>query len=67
MGEDLVTELLNADQSNDAGIKAQRERVAILKQRLAKVNDPLARQLFDSGGCAGEEERLDHRRRRLGL
>jgi pyruvate-ferredoxin/flavodoxin oxidoreductase len=46
VGEDLVTELLNADQSNDAGIKAQRERVAILKQRIAKVDDPLARQLL---------------------
>jgi pyruvate-ferredoxin/flavodoxin oxidoreductase len=46
VGEDLVTELLNADQSSDAGIKGQRARVEILKQRIAKVDHPLARQLL---------------------
>jgi pyruvate-ferredoxin/flavodoxin oxidoreductase len=40
VGEQLVTELLNADQSNDGGINAQRERVALLKQRLTDANDP---------------------------
>jgi len=35
VGESLVNDLLNADQSTEAGIKAQRERVALLKQRLA--------------------------------
>jgi pyruvate-ferredoxin/flavodoxin oxidoreductase len=34
LGQDLVDDLLNADQSTEAGIKAQRERVAILKERL---------------------------------
>ncbi len=34
VGEDLVQELLGADQAHEAGVKAQRERVAILKQRL---------------------------------
>src|SRR6266849_4468827 len=34
VGEDLAQELLGADQSHEAGIKAQRERVALLKQRL---------------------------------
>jgi pyruvate-ferredoxin/flavodoxin oxidoreductase len=42
VGEQLVTELLNADQSNDGGINAQRERVALLKQRLTDANDPRA-------------------------
>ena len=35
VGDDLVTSLLNADQSNETGISAQRERVAALKQKLA--------------------------------
>ncbi|HZU86952.1 MAG TPA: pyruvate:ferredoxin (flavodoxin) oxidoreductase, partial [Anaerolineaceae bacterium] len=46
IGETLVTDLLSADQSNDAGIRAQRERVAILKDRLAGIKDIRAAQLF---------------------
>ncbi len=46
----------------EAGIQAQRERVADLKQKLAKIKDPAAKQLAVAGGYAGEEERLDHRR-----
>jgi pyruvate-ferredoxin/flavodoxin oxidoreductase len=46
VGEDLVTSLLGGDQSNEAGIKAQRERVALLRQRLQGVNDPKARDLL---------------------
>ena len=46
VGEELVTALLNADQSSEAGIKEQRERVALLKQRLQAMNDPRARDLF---------------------
>ncbi|MFN8484336.1 MAG: pyruvate:ferredoxin (flavodoxin) oxidoreductase [Anaerolineae bacterium] len=34
VGADLVAELVSADQSNETGIKAQRERVALLKDRL---------------------------------
>ncbi len=34
VGEQLVHELLNADQSNEAGIRMQRGRVAMLKERL---------------------------------
>jgi pyruvate-ferredoxin/flavodoxin oxidoreductase len=45
VGESLATELLNADQASEAGIRAQRERVTILKQRLAQVNDPRAKKL----------------------
>jgi len=45
LGEELVDGLLKADQSSEAGISAQRERVALLKQRLAGNPDPLARQL----------------------
>jgi len=46
VGESLVDELLNADQSDETGIKAQRERVALLKQRLENVDDPKARDLY---------------------
>jgi len=41
VGEELVQALLNTDQSSESGIRAQRERVAMLKQRLQdemKVN-----------------------------
>ncbi len=34
---DLVEDILNADQHDDAGINAQRERVALLKQRIDAV------------------------------
>jgi pyruvate-ferredoxin/flavodoxin oxidoreductase len=46
VGEDLVGAILNADQMDNAGINAQRERVALLKQRLADSNDTKARDLF---------------------
>jgi len=46
VGETLVSELLNADQSNEAGIKAQRERVALLKERLAGIETPQAKDLL---------------------
>ena len=46
IGGDLTDGLLSADQSDDAGIQAQRERVEELKNKLQKVNDPAARQLL---------------------
>jgi pyruvate-ferredoxin/flavodoxin oxidoreductase len=46
VGEQLVAELLNADQSDEAGIRKQRERVAMLKQRLQGDADPRARDLL---------------------
>jgi len=45
IGETLVTELLNADQATDAGVKLQRDRVTELKKKLSGSKDPLARQL----------------------
>ncbi len=45
VGEELVSAILNADQSTEAGINEQRQRVALLKQRLESLNDPIARQL----------------------
>src|SRR5690606_33863277 len=46
IGADLADALLDADQSDAAGIEAQRERVAALKQRLADNTDPAARDLM---------------------
>ncbi len=42
----LAEELLNADQTTEAGIKAQRERVAALKQKLSGKTDPKSRDLL---------------------
>ena len=46
VGESLVDEILSADQTSEAGIHQQRERVAILKQRLQAVDNPRARDMF---------------------
>jgi pyruvate-ferredoxin/flavodoxin oxidoreductase len=46
VGEELVEELTNADQSSEMGIKEQRQRVALLKQRLEGVDDLRARNLL---------------------
>ncbi len=46
VGEPLMTGLLSADQSTEAGIKEQRERVALLKARLQGVKDPRARDML---------------------
>jgi len=45
IGDELVTGILKADQSDEAGIYAQRERVAALKKRLAELNTTEARNL----------------------
>ncbi|MBU1660217.1 MAG: pyruvate:ferredoxin (flavodoxin) oxidoreductase [Chloroflexi bacterium] len=46
VGEQLVDEVLAADMSDEAGIQARRERVEILKQRLAGNDDPKAKDLL---------------------
>jgi pyruvate-ferredoxin/flavodoxin oxidoreductase len=45
LGDTLVGELLEADQSTEAGIIAQRTRVSALRERLAGKRDPQARDL----------------------
>jgi pyruvate-ferredoxin/flavodoxin oxidoreductase len=45
IGDNVVKALLAADQSDEAGILAQRERVATLKSRLADLDSPEARRL----------------------
>ena len=46
VGEQLVDEILSAKQNDEAGIRDQRQRVAILKQRLQDVDDPAARDML---------------------
>jgi pyruvate-ferredoxin/flavodoxin oxidoreductase len=45
IGERLARELLDADQSTESGIRAQRERVLALRQALAPLPGPEARRL----------------------
>jgi pyruvate-ferredoxin/flavodoxin oxidoreductase len=45
VGDNLVRELLEADQSNEAGIAAQRKRVEALRQALTKLQSGEARRL----------------------
>ena len=47
IGETLTTELLNADQTTDAGIRAQRARVEALRSKLAGSKNPRARFLSE--------------------
>jgi pyruvate-ferredoxin/flavodoxin oxidoreductase len=47
VSEDLVRGLQAADPTTEAGIAAQREHVARIKERLAKIDDPTARRLRD--------------------
>jgi pyruvate-ferredoxin/flavodoxin oxidoreductase len=46
LGDELVAGILNADQKDEAGIHDQRQRVAALKQKLAKLDAPEAKQLL---------------------
>jgi pyruvate-ferredoxin/flavodoxin oxidoreductase len=45
VGAELRDAILAADQSSDAGIAAQRERIAALKAALSEINIPAARDL----------------------
>jgi pyruvate-ferredoxin/flavodoxin oxidoreductase len=46
LGDDLVNGIVNADQSDEAGIFEQRERVVALKEKLPKLNSPEAKLLL---------------------
>jgi pyruvate-ferredoxin/flavodoxin oxidoreductase len=46
VGEELAYEILAAEQRDEAGIYEQRERVALLKQRLQGIDSDEARQLL---------------------
>ncbi len=46
LGDSLVDAILNADQTSESGIRQQRERIAILKQKLEHQNSLEAKQLL---------------------
>ncbi|HEY5616273.1 MAG TPA: pyruvate:ferredoxin (flavodoxin) oxidoreductase, partial [Bacteroidota bacterium] len=46
VGHELVQEILEADQSNEAGIHEQRQRVELLRARLNSIEDPKAQSLL---------------------
>ncbi len=46
LGDELVKAIVEADQSNDAGIAAQRERVGLLREKLAGVKSAEAKDLL---------------------
>jgi pyruvate-ferredoxin/flavodoxin oxidoreductase len=46
IGEDLAQAIINADQKTEPGIFAQRERVKLLKEKLAAIHSPEARDLL---------------------
>jgi pyruvate-ferredoxin/flavodoxin oxidoreductase len=46
LGDELVKGLREADQSDEAGIRAQRERITRLKKKLEKSADPKAKDLL---------------------
>jgi pyruvate-ferredoxin/flavodoxin oxidoreductase len=46
IGAELADEILNADQATEAGINAQRDRVAELKHKLAKAETPAEKDLL---------------------
>jgi pyruvate-ferredoxin/flavodoxin oxidoreductase len=47
IGADLVSDIMNADQSEEPGIFEQRERVEVLKKKLKSINTPQAAQLLN--------------------
>ena len=47
IGTEFATEILEADQTTEAGVRAQRSRVDDLKKRLTEIKDGRARKLFD--------------------
>ncbi len=46
IGDQLVGELLNADQSDEAGIFEQRERIEVLKSKLETLDTPESKRLI---------------------
>ncbi|MBI4913743.1 MAG: pyruvate:ferredoxin (flavodoxin) oxidoreductase [Acidobacteria bacterium] len=46
LGDELVAGILTGDHATEAGIRAQRERVAALKAKLAGAKDPESRRLL---------------------
>ncbi|MCW9031251.1 MAG: 4Fe-4S binding protein, partial [Gammaproteobacteria bacterium] len=45
VGDELVTQLLNPDESNETGIAQQREKIQTLRNKLKNIKSPAAREL----------------------
>ena len=67
IGDGLATAILDADQSSEAGIAEQRERVEALRRRLAGLAVAGGAPARNARRLPGEEERVARRRRRLGV
>ena len=46
LGDELVSSILNADQTTNQGVREQRARVAVLKGKLASSKSPMAKKLL---------------------
>ncbi|MBP8997556.1 MAG: pyruvate:ferredoxin (flavodoxin) oxidoreductase [Anaerolineaceae bacterium] len=46
LGDTLVSEILNADQTTEPGVREQRKRVEALKQKLSSIQNPSAKMLL---------------------
>ncbi|HQU35287.1 MAG TPA: thiamine pyrophosphate-dependent enzyme, partial [Anaerolineales bacterium] len=55
LGNDLVEAILHADQSDDAGIEAQRERVTAVKNKRSESKDPKAKDLIGVADALGKK------------
>jgi pyruvate-ferredoxin/flavodoxin oxidoreductase len=51
LAPDLAPLIVEADQATEAGIAAQRERLELLRERLARMDDPRARRLEALAGA----------------
>jgi len=67
VGPGLVKELIEADQSSEAGIAAQRQRVATLKAKLAGLAEPEAKWLAGVADMLVRKSVWAIGRRRLGV
>jgi pyruvate-ferredoxin/flavodoxin oxidoreductase len=67
VGAELAGAILDAGQTSESEIYDQRLRVAALKERLAGSARPEAVRLLAVADALVETERVDRRRRRLGL
>ncbi len=67
LGDEIVKALINNKQETDAEIILQRSLVATLKQRLAAIGTPRCEGPGGLGRLPGPPQRVELRRRRLGL
>jgi pyruvate-ferredoxin/flavodoxin oxidoreductase len=51
VGDELAREMIEAGQSNDAGIREQRQRVKLLREQLERVTTPDSRDLLAVAGA----------------